>query len=219
MKKRLKFISVFVMIAVLASCLVAYVFATTNTQDGLEATIVTDKQSYSSGDDVVVKITVKNTTGYVVKNVSIEGMIPTKLKLKENNSLKKDVADLQLGETMENVFAATISKTEETTDLETTTDDINISSSNETSEPIMSTTEKISTTEDVSTTEKITTTEETINTTTTVPTEISSTIGFDKGTTASALESAKDENITSGDDVVHTTTHNNVEKSEIPNTG
>ena len=83
----------------------------------------------------------------------------------------------------------------------------------------VSTTEKISTTEDVSTTEKITTTEETINTTTTVPTEISSTIGFDKGTTASALESAKDENITSGDDVVHTTTHNNVEKSEIPNTG
>lgn len=95
MKKRLKFVLAFVMIAILVSILAAYAFATTDTQNGLEATIVTDKKDYASGDNIFVEVTVKNSNDYIVKNVSIDGILPQELRPKDNISLKTEDVALQ----------------------------------------------------------------------------------------------------------------------------
>ena len=123
MKTKTKLVFVLVMIATLIISLAVYAFAKTNTQDGLEATIITDKKSYSYSDDVVVKISVKNTNERIVKNVSIEGMIPEGLKLKEGNSLENQITELQPGETLDLTFVAVLDKTEEATDQDTTNPD------------------------------------------------------------------------------------------------
>ena len=110
MKTKTKLVFVLVMIATLIISLAVYAFAKTNTQDGLEGTIITDKKSYSYSDDVVVKISVKNTNERIVKNVSIEGMIPEGLKLKEGNSLENQITELQPGETLDLTFVAVLDK-------------------------------------------------------------------------------------------------------------
>jgi hypothetical protein len=180
MKTKTKLVFVLVMIATLIISLAVYAFAKTNTQDGLEATIITDKKSYSYSDDVVVKISVKNTNERIVKNVSIEGMIPEGLKLKEGNSLENQITELQPGETLDLTFVAVLDKTEEATDQDTTNpDETDQTTDYETTDPNVTTPSEDSTVSENETTSTAPETTSKKETRTTITDDAKDTTGYD----------------------------------------
>lgn len=141
-------------------------------QDGIQAVIQTDKNSYDANEDIRVNITVTNTNNYTVKNVSIEGLLPDDLTLKEG-SLKSDTVNLNSGETLTIDCVAVLEK-EIVTEPDSTESDTTESTTEETTESTSDTTEE-STETDTETTEHEeteTTTEETstVETTETEPT-------------------------------------------------
>ena len=98
-------------------------------QYGLEATIVTDKESYKANEEIHVTVTVKNTNDFKVEDVSIESLLPETLTLKDGSSSTKTV-DLEAGETLTLSFtavkekeetSATVPESEGTTPTETET--------------------------------------------------------------------------------------------------
>lgn len=143
-------------------------------QDGIQAIIQTDKNSYDANEDIRVNITVTNTNNYTVKNVSIEGLLPDDLTLKEG-SLKSDTVNLNSGETLTIDCVAVLEK-EIVTEPDSTESDTTESTTEETTESTSDTTEE-STETDTETTEPEeteTTTEETstVETTETEPTSV-----------------------------------------------
>ncbi len=66
-------------------------------QDGIEAVISTSSQSYKANEDIVLKLTLKNTSKKTAEDVSAEITLPSELTLKEG-SLKSDVFKLSPGE-------------------------------------------------------------------------------------------------------------------------
>lgn len=143
-------------------------------QDGIQAVIQTDKNSYDANEDIRVNITVTNTNNYTVKNVSIEGLLPDDLTLKEG-SLKSDTVNLNSGETLTIDCVAVLEK-EIVTEPDSTESDTTESTTEETTESTSDTTEE-STETDTETTEPEeteTTTEETstVETTETEPTSV-----------------------------------------------
>ena len=52
------------------------VCAATQTQDGVEITLNTDKQKYDSDEEITVSVTAKNTNNWAVEDVSVECVIP-----------------------------------------------------------------------------------------------------------------------------------------------
>ena len=52
-----------------------------DSQDGLEVTLTTDKEKYSKGEEIVATLTVTNTNDTAVSNVSLENLIPEGYKL------------------------------------------------------------------------------------------------------------------------------------------
>lgn len=143
-------------------------------QDGIQAVIQTDKNSYDANEDIRVNITVTNTNNYTVKNVSIEGLLPDDLTLKEG-SLKSDTVNLNSGETLTIDCVAVLEK-EIVTEPDSTESDTTESTTEETTESTSDTTEE-STETDTETTEPEeteTTTEETstVETTETEPTTV-----------------------------------------------
>lgn len=197
MKTKTKLVFVLVMIATLIISLAVYAFAKTNTQDGLEATIITDKKSYSYSDDVVVKISVKNTNERIVKNVSIEGMIPEGLKLKEGNSLENQITELQPRETLDLTFVAVLDKTEEATDQDTTNpDETDQTTDYETTDPNVTTPSEDSTVSENETTSTAPETTSKKETRTTITDDAKDTTGYDGNYT-----------------------NDNTKNQEVPNTG
>lgn len=77
----------------------------TASQYGLEATIVTDKESYKANEEIHVTVTVKNTNAFKVENVSMESLLPETLTLKDGSNSTKAV-DLEPGETLTLSFTA-----------------------------------------------------------------------------------------------------------------
>lgn len=72
--------------------------AENKSDDGLEVTIVTDKNEYSAADEIKVEISVKNTNDYAVEDVTVEALLPEGLTLKDGSSLTKTV-DIEAGAT------------------------------------------------------------------------------------------------------------------------
>ena len=68
-------------------------------QDGIQAIIQTDKNSYAANEEIQVNITVTNTNHHAVKNVSIEALLPDELTLKDG-ALQSDTVNLDAGETL-----------------------------------------------------------------------------------------------------------------------
>lgn len=100
MKKTKKLLAALFCVVMLVSCMTTSVFAAeTGTQDGLNAVIQTDKESYAANEDIQITVTVTNTNTFEVKNVSIESLLPDALTLKDGD-LKSKTVDLQPGETL-----------------------------------------------------------------------------------------------------------------------
>lgn len=71
----------------------------TGNQDGLQAVVSTDKDTYGAGDDVQIGITVTNTSDSTVKDVTLTGVLPSGLKLK-SGTLTKGAASLTTGSSL-----------------------------------------------------------------------------------------------------------------------
>lgn len=98
--KNVRKISVILIISVMLMCLGSInVFATTTTQDGLEATLTTDKSNYGKDDKISVTVAVKNTNADSVENVSLEAVVPNGYTIADNLSTTKNVGTLKSGET------------------------------------------------------------------------------------------------------------------------
>ena len=78
-------------------------FAATTSQDGLEVTLTTDKESYNQGEQLVVTLTVKNTNDIAVSNVSMENLIPDGYKVVDGSETTKQLESLGAGETVEQI--------------------------------------------------------------------------------------------------------------------
>ena len=86
MKKRLSVLIALVMtICMLTTTAMVASTAETDIQSGIEATLVTDKNAYSSGEDIKVTVNVKNTNTYDVNDVSITVELPEGLTLKSGD--------------------------------------------------------------------------------------------------------------------------------------
>lgn len=111
--KKCKKVFAFTLSVLLAfACYAVPAFASSSaSQYGLEATIVTDKESYKANEDIHVTVTVKNTNDFKVENVSMESLLPETLTLKDGDNSTKTV-DLEPGETLTLSFTAVKEKEE-----------------------------------------------------------------------------------------------------------
>lgn len=143
MKKSRKILHLFLAVMLAFSFLTSVVYAVTSTQDGLEAEIITDKEVYKANEEILVTVKVKNTNSFLIKRVSIEGLLPDELTLKKGNELSKQIEALNAGETIELTFTAIKVKekpsTEETTTQPTTAQSTAPATNSETTKPVVTT--------------------------------------------------------------------------------
>lgn len=112
MKKCKKLLAFTLAVLLAFACYAVPAFASSSaSQYGLEATIVTDKESYKANEDIHVTVTVKNTNDFKVENVSMESLLPETLTLKDGSNSTKTV-DLEPGETLTLSFTAVKEKEE-----------------------------------------------------------------------------------------------------------
>lgn len=101
MSKKMRGTSVFMLMLMLMVCSMCIsAFASSTTQDGLEVTFTTDKESYEQDDKVTATLTVTNTNKDAVTNISMEGMIPEGYKLTDSTESVKKIESLDAGETV-----------------------------------------------------------------------------------------------------------------------
>lgn len=106
MKKCKKLLAFTLSVLLAFACYVVPAFALSSaSQYGLEATLVTDKESYKANEEIHVTVTVKNTNDFKVEAVSIESLLPETLTLKDGSNSTKTV-DLEPGETLTLSFTA-----------------------------------------------------------------------------------------------------------------
>lgn len=112
MKKCKKLLAFTLSVLLAFACYAVPAFASSSAnQNGLEATIVTDKESYKANEEIHVTVTVKNTNDFKVENVSMESLLPETLTLKDGSNSTKTV-DLEPGETLTLSFTAVKEKEE-----------------------------------------------------------------------------------------------------------
>ncbi len=76
------------------------VFAATASQDGLDVSLTTDKDSYRLDETIVATLSATNTSDSVISNVSLENLIPEGYKLADGSEADKKVDSLAPGETV-----------------------------------------------------------------------------------------------------------------------
>lgn len=112
MKKCKKLLAFTLSVLLAFACYAVPAFASSSAnQNGLEATIVTDKESYKANEEIHVTVTVQNTNNFKVEAVSIESLLPETLTLKDGSNGTKTV-DLEPGETLTLSFTAVKEKEE-----------------------------------------------------------------------------------------------------------
>lgn len=152
MKKCKKLLAFTLSVLLAFACYVVPAFASSSAnQYGLEATLVTDKESYKANEEIHVTVTVKNTNDFKVEAVSIESLLPETLTLKDGSNSTKTV-DLQPGETLTLSFTA-VKEKEETSATEPTETEPVLPSESETVKPSESESVKPSETETAKPTE------------------------------------------------------------------
>ena len=101
--------------------------AATMVQDGIEATLTTDKENYQQGEEITVTLTVTNTNRTEATNVSLETFLPDHFVVAENNETAKQVTSLKAGETITLQTVCTVkdsdTKKDDTKDDNTKKDD------------------------------------------------------------------------------------------------
>ncbi len=75
-------------------------FATEKTQDGLVATITSDKENYNSEEEIKLTMAVKNTNNFDIDNVSVEALLPDGIKLKNEQEKIVKTDHLKSGESL-----------------------------------------------------------------------------------------------------------------------
>lgn len=97
----IKKIPVFLLMTILCIALMAMpVLAASSSQDGLEVTLTTDKESYSQSEKIVATLMVTNTNDFAASNVSLENVIPEGYALAEGSEATKQIESLGAGETV-----------------------------------------------------------------------------------------------------------------------
>lgn len=81
------------------------VYASSANQDGLYAEIITDKENYAINEDIKITVKLENRNDFPVENISIEGLIPDGLTLK-NGQVDKNITRLKANEKVELSFVA-----------------------------------------------------------------------------------------------------------------
>lgn len=79
--------SLVLLIALFSFSIMAGATSTSNSQDGLVASITSDKDSYQKDEDIELTFKLSNTNDFAVKNVSMEAIIPDGLKLKDPSQI------------------------------------------------------------------------------------------------------------------------------------
>lgn len=99
--RRLKKTLIYLLAMVLCSGIfMVPVLGAVQEQDGMEATLRTDKESYEKGEQIkaILEVTNKNSAG--VSNVSLESLIPDGYKLADGVEATKQIEFLKAGETV-----------------------------------------------------------------------------------------------------------------------
>jgi len=130
--------------------------ASTETQDGLAATILTDKDTYSETEEILLSISIENTNPFAVEGVSVKAFLPEGLNIKSGNLDFQNVS-IPAGDTYKTTVATVgpkgdaskpedtskgdvsdkedTSKVEDTSKTESTSKDKNTSKPTNTSKP------------------------------------------------------------------------------------
>lgn len=121
MKKTFKIFAVLLVmaIALLGFNITANAAETSNTQDGLTATITTEKDSYQANEDIELTFKVTNTNDFAVDNVSLEAFIPDGLTLKSSGDTSVNTVSLASGESLELTLVAVKESSATTTPTDT----------------------------------------------------------------------------------------------------
>lgn len=77
-----------------------------NMQDGLVASITSEKDSYKANEDIELTFKVTNTNDFAVENLSLEAIIPDGLTLKNNADTTASTVSLASGESLELTLTA-----------------------------------------------------------------------------------------------------------------
>ena len=96
--KRATAISVVAMLLFSFCISVSAVEETNNSQDGLVASITTEKDSFQANEDIDLTFKVTNTNDFAVENVSLEAVLPENLKVKGNEKQIVNSLSLESGE-------------------------------------------------------------------------------------------------------------------------
>ncbi len=94
------------MIALFSFSITAGAAEVSNTQDGLVASITSEKDSYKANEDIELTFKVTNTNDFAVENVSLEAIIPDGLTLKNKADTIVNTVSLDSGESLELTLTA-----------------------------------------------------------------------------------------------------------------
>lgn len=89
----------FLLISILM-CTVPVAASSYMEHEGLEVTVVTDKEQYDAGESITATITVTNTTGETVNVVNLEQLIPAGYALAADSAASMSEFELLPGETV-----------------------------------------------------------------------------------------------------------------------
>lgn len=93
------FLSITMMMLMLAVFPLKADAAAYSSEDGLEVSIETDKDEYSSKDDINISVDIKNTNTYDMTGISVETLLPEGIKVK-NGVVNKDNITVPAGESV-----------------------------------------------------------------------------------------------------------------------
>lgn len=88
-------------VVMLITCIAIPVLGSTESKNGLEVTLETDKASYSANEEVKIFISVTNTGETALNNVTVELRLPDGIKLADGSDTKIVFGILAKGETKE----------------------------------------------------------------------------------------------------------------------
>lgn len=103
--KKSKLLLIITLTAICMLGVVMAVYASSANQDCLYAEIITDKENYAINEDIKITVKLENRNDFPVENISIEGLIPDGLTLK-NGQVDKNVTRLKANEKVELSFTA-----------------------------------------------------------------------------------------------------------------
>lgn len=95
MNVKKKCVTFLMAILLCVSAMAVPAFAASVSQDGLEVMLSTDKNSYKSGEQIVVTLKVSNTNDKVVTDVFLNNIIPEGFELSSNSEVSKEISTIQ----------------------------------------------------------------------------------------------------------------------------